>query len=260
MLLRVSSLFVVISILSANSSAGPDRGLVNAIINNDQEAIVEAEKRGAKFGQRHCIEYIRSAAQMGNMQALAALLRLCNNRVSKLSPFHIGQPRDRGGLLHLALWHGDFITTRTLLEAGINTNSTDGQGWTPLHIATYLGNLRLAQMLVLQYGANPNVPDNLGMQPIHLAAFYDRQAFIPLLLSRGANVDVQDHFDQTPLHLASLANNRDMLIMLLLYDAVTTINDANGRTPWDIAILNMATASPEQRLTESLIDLLSPSF
>lgn len=58
-------------------------------------------------------------------------------------------------------------TVSLLLDAGLDVNSVDELGWTPLHEAAIHGNANMIKLL-LSKGANPNIEDRYEHKPLHL--------------------------------------------------------------------------------------------
>ena len=74
-----------------------------------------------------------------------------------------------------------------LLKGGLDPNSVDNYGQTPLHYAIRMGNKR-AMELFLEAGADPNAKDiTHGNTPLHLAATIGVTAFIDPLVQAGAD-------------------------------------------------------------------------
>ena len=102
----------------------------------------------------------------------------------------------------------------TLLEAGIDVNSTDVYGNTPIiKSATFYGVECL--MLLLKAGADVNIRNKRGETPLLLATFKEYQRWdlhkqnkcIELLLEAGACVNVADNSGFTPIIIAASHNH-----------------------------------------------------
>lgn len=100
-----------------------------------------------------------------------------------------------------------------LLEAGVDVNATDDQGWTALHNVVGFSSLLDVAQLLLAHGANVHATGKNGRAPIHLAT---PVTMIELLLKNGADINTKDNAGHTPLdgllfHLAgALRGQRHM--------------------------------------------------
>ncbi|KAF4531898.1 hypothetical protein B566_EDAN000927, partial [Ephemera danica] len=133
------------------------------------------------------------AQQVYQSQAQAQLAQLLNEKdLAGCSPLHYasreGQVRSLENLirlgacinlknnnnespLHFAARYGRYNTVRQLLDSEKGSfiiNESDGEGLTPLHIASQQGHSRVVQLL-LNRGALLH-RDHLGRNPLHLAA------------------------------------------------------------------------------------------
>ena len=100
--------------------------------------------------------------------------------------------------------NGDVSKARKLLKLGVDVNSRDDVGWTPLHRASGQGNLDLVKLLV-ERGAYVNAVNNGWDTPLHIAALVGHLDVIKLLLKNHANVNAKNKDGQTPLqHAAGL--------------------------------------------------------
>lgn len=55
---------------------------------------------------------------------------------------------------------------------------------------------------IISKGVNPNTKDSDGFTPLHVAASVNEKACLKLLLDVGANIDALDEDGNTPLHIA----------------------------------------------------------
>ena len=100
-----------------------------------------------------------------------------------------------------AVEDNDLALAKGSLNNGANINyKITEDGRTPLHIATILGRIEMAAML-LEKNPDINIKDDDGCTPLHLAAgkgFYD---ITKLLLKHGADPKAYDKYNRTPLYL-----------------------------------------------------------
>ena len=113
---------------------------------------------------------------------------------------------------------------RLLLEHGADVNTRRKDHWTPLHHASYFGNVEIARLL-LDHGANSEANAEGDMKPLHQVSYgkcrsqEDGVRVARLLLERGADVNTRRKDHWTPLHLASYFGNVEIVRLLLDYGA-----------------------------------------
>jgi uncharacterized protein len=113
------------------------------------------------------------------------------------------RPTDR---LAVAAERGDVASVRSLLSAGLDVNSRDAGGWTPLMHASFRGQRAIVKLL-LSKGAKVNLADSSGYTALTCTILRTREEgvfhgdLISLLLNHGANVNVRDKDGNTPLLL-----------------------------------------------------------
>nr|QDR50963.1 Transient receptor potential cation channel A1 [Heliconius melpomene] len=119
--------------------------------------------------------------------------------------------------LHFAARFGRYHTVCQLLDSDKGTfiiNESDGEGLTPLHIASREGHTRVVQLL-LNRGALLH-RDHNGRNPLHLAAMSGYTQTIELLHSVHSHLlDQSDKDGNTPLHLATMENKPNSIALLL---------------------------------------------
>ncbi|XP_045765386.1 uncharacterized protein LOC123867424 [Maniola jurtina] len=103
-------------------------------------------------------------------------------------------------------------------------SAKDNAGFTPLHVASAKGHVRIARLL-LQYGANVSAAAQGGIRPLHEACENCHVEIIRLLLSYGADPLLGTYAGQMPEELAEGTSAK----LLRLY-----IADVQGRAiePW----------------------------
>ena len=132
---------------------------------------------------------------------------------------------------------GKFDTVAHLIYThpdAINEHAVDG--FTPLGLASYFGQLEVARYLILK-GADVNQPSNNGFNvfPIHSAAAGNYTDIVRILIENGAQVNVRQQAGVTPLHSAAQNGNLELLILLLENGAETNIRMEGGKIPADLA-------------------------
>jgi len=106
--------------------------------------------------------------------------------------------------LHSAAYYGDLEMVRVLLEYGVDVNTRNRGGFTPLNYASRGGHRNDARVarLLIAHGADPNIPEQNGCTPLHRASMNGRIEIVRLLIEYGTNVEVKDDKGRTPLDVA----------------------------------------------------------
>jgi ankyrin repeat protein len=116
----------------------------------------------------------------------------------------------------------------------VNTRRKDQQ--TPLHVASYLGNLEIVRLL-LDHGAELEANCDVGEKPLHFVSCgayksqVDGVRTAQLLLKRGANVNTRRHDRSTPLNVASRFGMFEIVRLLIDHGAEVDAADHFGKTP-----------------------------
>ena len=148
---------------------------------------------------------------------------------------------DEDRLFRFAAHDKDNGTVRQLLAEGVSPNAAGNfDGRTAVHSAAKGGAAKnLAAML--QAGGKPNVQDGDGDTPLHLASkgsyasgFSDHPAAVRVLLQHGANLHRTNSSGETPLHVAVFtgvsAAHVGVIKALLDAGARPSAVDGNGLT------------------------------
>lgn len=114
--------------------------------------------------------------------------------------------------------------------------STDSDGYTPLHRASYNHHHHIVRYLLTK-GADVCARTNDGWQPLHSACRWNSYRCASLLLDAGADINALSNGGQTPLHLAASHSNAVETLKLLLFrhDLNPTLRNASGDTAEEIA-------------------------
>jgi ankyrin repeat protein len=134
-------------------------------------------------------------------------------------------------LLHAAAKNGLANVCRVLAERGLDVNSKDEHGWTPLHWAAWYGHLEVAKVL-LRHRADVNAKDkDYDRTPLHWAAYKGYSEVAQVLLAHSADVNAKDTYDRTPLHWAAYKGYSEVAQVLLAHSADVNAKDKDGWTP-----------------------------
>lgn len=142
-----------------------------------------------------------------------------------------------GGAEHEAARAGDTESLRALIESGVDANSKDPTGNTPLHWAS---NSETAELLIL-LGADIDARDEFGHTPLHDVG---NAGVVDTLVAYGADVNAADFDGDTPLHWAIIRaswpstserqwKTKELLIIerLLVHGANINAKGRGGQTP-----------------------------
>ena len=172
----------------------------------------------------------------------------------------------------------DVPTLARLVDAGADVDRATADGLTPLVLATLLGNVAAARILI-EAGAdvskvnlvqaelvrvgNADVTDVVGtdasVTPLHLAAAVGDEAMIEVLLGAGAKVDTRVGAGITPLIRAARGGHPQAVVLLLehgaapnraAFDATTAVSEAveeGHRDVLRVLLSRGANAEPRNR-------------
>jgi len=117
--------------------------------------------------------------------------------------------------IHLAVIEGNLAEVQRLLaEDPQLIDARDNTGKTPLHCATYNGQMQIAAYLI-EEGADLNALTTSGSTPLHGAGFYGYKDAAGLLILKGANVNIANNYGYTPLLSTAAGGHLDIVMTLL---------------------------------------------
>ena len=119
--------------------------------------------------------------------------------------------------LYSAAYQGDLEMVQVLLAYKVDVNSRSVSGSTPLITASYEVRPQTLHVirLLLENGANPNVRNDLGGTPLHGASYHGDLEVVRLLLKYGADVEPEDKIGRTPFQTASAYGHHEVATLLL---------------------------------------------
>jgi ankyrin repeat protein len=113
-------------------------------------------------------------------------------------------------------------------------NYNNSNGFSPLTLACYNGNIDVVSVLV-KHVKNINVPSDSGT-PLMAATFKGNVEISKLLLDNKADVNATDISDNTALHYAIRFTNEAIIKLLVSYNADINLKDKRGFSALDYAI------------------------
>ena len=161
------------------------------------------------------------------------------------------------GLIHEYAKLGELESLNKLIRSGVDINSQDKDGWTPLKTACYYGQLEIVKELLAYPNIDVNRVDAQGYSPI-FSSFWGGKNIVKLLLERNdIDINIQSGYDKiTPLMSAVIYGKSDYVNMLLdRKDIDTTIENEKGQTALDyyceaVANINHSTHKRLKEVTE----------
>jgi ankyrin repeat protein len=109
-------------------------------------------------------------------------------------------------------------------------------GFTPLHLAAFFGQVESVRLLLERDAPVDAVADNeMRVTPLHSAAAGRHEDVARLLIKAGADVNARQRHGYTPLHSAAQNGDVELVDRLLHAGADPSARTDDGRTPADLA-------------------------
>jgi cytohesin len=131
---------------------------------------------------------------------------------------------------HLAACLGNLDSVTSLVENGMDVDTKDELGWTPLYWAASTAQEEVAEFLISK-GADIDIKTNNNRTLLHQAALSGATKLIELLIADDADSNARDEDDSTPLHSAATGGHKNVVELLIAKGASLNARDGNGRTP-----------------------------
>ncbi len=176
-------------------------------------------------------------------RSLNALLQVWVRVYQKLQRYSRHCPPEKTTMAHVLSRYRLIAPLRVLLQranqVGIDINSEDGNGQTPLSYAAADGCEAVVQLL-LEKGADTETKDRFpGRTPLSQAVEGGHEAVVRLLLEKGADTETKDRFSgRTPLSQAVEGGHEAVVRLLLEKGANTETMDITFQTPLSRAAAN----------------------
>lgn len=113
-------------------------------------------------------------------------------------------------------------------------NQTNENGFSPLILACYRGNIEVADFLIDNV-KNLDYKSREGTALAGLSIRYNK-SLAEHLLRKGANPNIADATGNTPLFWAVKSGNKELVALLLKYKADQTVKDSMGMTAFEYAL------------------------
>lgn len=132
---------------------------------------------------------------------------------------------------------GDLNAVSLFLNSGVDIDTRDERGWTPLMISSFNGSEEIA-MLLTHHGADVHAKDAAGYTPMHWAAFNGYYSVLKLLLEKNADVNARSNHGWTPLLQAATRGHLLACAQLLAGRADINLTSNDGWTALHKAAAN----------------------
>ena len=125
---------------------------------------------------------------------------------------------------------GDIEVAKSALQF-VDVNSSDADGWTPLHIATHAQNQDLTKILLNHSDVNVNAQNKWRSTPLMLAANSGNLDIVECLLRHPMiRVDLQaDYYGRTALIETAVKGHAHITRCLVSFGADVNLSDKTGR-------------------------------
>jgi ankyrin repeat protein len=165
-----------------------------------------------------------SALLRARYQMDKALVAAVRPHVERLDVFEAAAFGDLDRLSELLAEDRDLVEARS------------GDGFTPLHLAAFFGQVDAARLLLAR-GAACDPPGTGWMTgtPLHAAAAGSHAAIVSILLETGADPNTRQRHGYSPLHAAAANGDLATVEVLLRAGADPTATNDDGATPLELA-------------------------
>lgn len=211
---------------------GNQFSLYEAIKTGDEPTARNLLMMGTRIGGEDLISKpdISLAIRSGHVGVVALLLDYGAD-IEGRTPYSMETP------LMEATRLGHHAIARVLLQRGADTQSTDVEGKSSLHIACERGDEAFVVLLLEHQRASIEQKCSKSTDtPLHLATRSGQTVIVDLLIERGAKINAANSEGETPLHLASKLLDDKIAKLLLKGGAETETKETSmRRTPLHIA-------------------------
>src|SRR5579862_4271607 len=216
---------------------------------SDRELEIRMQKYALlEYAARHWGDHARGEREEAVKELVLKFLEqdsklMCSNQVTHLSAYRYSGysqsfPRHITGL-YLAASIGLVKIVRLLLDRkGVEVNSKDSGGQTPLSKAAEKGREAVVRLLVETAGVDLNSKDYNGRTPLLWATENGHLGIVKLLASKGVNLDFKDIHGQAPLFCASRNGHLDIVKLLIEKKVDLDPKDLRSQTPLSCAARN----------------------
>jgi ankyrin repeat protein len=216
---KTAAMMLALGVNPHKSSINGVNALHFACINNDLIMIKALLKAGVDIHSKaYDLSPLRLIVEEGHIESFNLLINKISQECQKSSPEasalalseRLKQQTTESGstLMHAAALSGRIYLLDYMKNHGLDVNSADKEGLTPLHHAVARNRLSAVAWLI-ENGADIHAQSDSGT-PLHAAGTFYHGRIIQFLLATGADPQAKDKKGLTPLDQANKA--RDDLI------------------------------------------------
>lgn len=162
--------------------------------------------------------------------------------------------------LFFAVFRGNLLIVRSLIENGSEINITNDRKQSVLHFAAQGDQTAMLIYFKDKYNHDINQKDNDGSTPLHYTCSYGSLKSINFILSWISCIDIQNYKGETPLYLALFSERTLLIRKLILKGANPYSKIYDGKSIFDIAKENSRFRSIFEMIIETNPSQLLHSF
>lgn len=144
---------------------------------------------------------------------------------------------------------GNRAAVSLFLSSGVDVDTRDERGWTPLMVSCFSGNEDIA-LLLIRSCADIHAKDTGGYGSLHWAAFNGYGDVVKLLIEKGADTNARSNHGWTPLLQAATRGHMQAAEQLIGGGADVNLATNDGWTPLHKAAANGHTEVVKLLLTK----------
>jgi len=148
---------------------------------------------------------------------------------------------------HLAACLGNLDRVKSFVKKGMDVNTKDELGWTPMYWVASTAQEEVAEFLISK-GADVDVRTNDNRTSLHQAARSGAAKLVELLISKGVDSNARAKNNSTPLHSAAEGGHKHIVELLIAAGAEVKAKEKSGNTP-----LHEAAAAGHADIVEILL-------
>ena len=167
------------------------------------------------------------------------IIKYCKKYLSKGKLIKFINKKNNKGItpLHYASFKGNVEIVHSLIKNGAKVNSLTDKSLNVIHFACQGKKVNILLYFDIYHKdkINFNSTDKKNSTPLHWACFSNSYECAEFLLNKGVQMNIKDNDGNTPLHLAIIKDAIRILRLLLQKGAKTGIRNNKEETPMQLA-------------------------